>query len=632
MGEEAGLEQSPTFNKSRMAPGIACGLAGAFIAMLAIVLLLYINEKPPQPVRTTEFCCPQVLRDIFGGANQSIDPCRSISYHTCYAHIVTRDGSTEPPALNNDPVDGNPTTEPGRAVAAYLRACLSLGETEATQNGRAAANALLNVTSPPTSSPTSHSLVALIIELSLKYGLPSLIQFGLETGVNSTVHLKVSPAPLDSLPENLPVSMLSAFKADALDVVNHYFSLNLNLQEVDAFLAKVTDSRAYTTENYTLDSFGEIHSELTAVQWKEILGAFGVTDRVPVLGVSLQELKVKFAHILDLNQRMLSLVSALVSASRRLASRLVIEATTSEARRLECRKRANELLPLLVLDRVEYFRSESQDDAVIEAFKIVAGAVVNRSRSGMESGDFRKLATALNEIRVALPSQLVPEGLAIPTMTSNYASAELLARTYVRRAQVHQMISWGVSEGFSKHFLEPKASFTEGIFIVPTRVYSAVPLVDGADELLLASTVGVPIADAIWDFVFEGDWGPASNVALREYGSCIQNNSRSLIEGPSETSWLSLATSIDAVRMHGHWDSLVRPSGAWEVTRRQLFYMSFVHYLLCRDPRSKLDFFGLDVDIFLSAFEDFYHSFHCGTTVSPLTGDVCSLHLRDNTA
>ncbi|KAH9380396.1 hypothetical protein HPB48_017609 [Haemaphysalis longicornis] len=604
---EAEIDESPSFNNKRApsSPAFVCGLVGTFITMLAIVLLLYVYEKPPvQQVTTSTFCCPRVLKEILGAANPTIDPCRSFFDHTCYAYVPIQGGYTQRPPLNTDPVDGFPTTEAGRAVAAYHRSCMSLAEAETTAHGRLAADGLLNVTSPPKSSFTSHHLVSLIIELSLKYGLPALLRFDLKMGGNSTVLLKISPAPLEFLPEAPSPNTVSELKADAFEVVKEYFSLKLSLQEVDAFLDKVTDSMTNATETYTLDSLGDIHSELTALHWKEMLGAFEIPDRVNVQGVPLKELKDKFAHILQPGQRVLTLVSALVSASVRLASRLVVHDSTSEDRRRECRKRANELLPFRVLDRISHFRSKSQDHAILEAFKIIGGAVLTRAKSGMTSDDFRRLETTLSGMRVALPSQVIPEDLAIPTMTSNYARAELAARAYVRRAQRHQMISLGVSEGFSRHFLQKNGSFTEGVLVVPTHVYTALPPVNATDPLLHASTVGVYIADALWNFVFSNDWGPLSNAALREYGICIQDNSRSLIEWPSEIMWLSLATSIDAAR-DSHWGSLVRPADAWEVTRGQLFFMSFVHYLLCRDPSSRLETFGWDVNIFLSAFEDF---------------------------
>ncbi|KAH8039226.1 hypothetical protein HPB51_005472 [Rhipicephalus microplus] len=225
-----------------------------------------------------------------------------------------------------------------------------------------------------------------------------------------------------------------------------------------------------------------------------------------------------------------------------------------------------------------------------------------------------------------LPPEVVQGELAVPTMTSEYAHAELVTRAYLRRAWLHQTFSLGISRETLDRFQENHVIVEGGRVVVPTAVYSIISLGHVSDPVVLMPTMGVYLADALWDYVFVTSWSPETNVTLTGYRDCIERNSRSLIEWPSELLWLSVETSLEASK-GADWDALVDTAGTWNVTRGQLFYMTFVHYLLCHSSHSRYPTFGIDVDVFMSAFADFYRSFRCNTTVSKITGAVCSLHL-----
>ncbi|KAK8765334.1 hypothetical protein V5799_032059 [Amblyomma americanum] len=596
---------------------------------MAIIVLLSIYEKSPQHrVETAHFCCPDVLNHILSGANLSIDPCRSIFGRTCYAYVSTPDVYIEPSIPSTDPVDGVPITEAGRAIAAYYRACVMSPNEADVSLGKISAKALVNVIDPPgTSTLTAHSLVAVLVNLSLEFGLPSVIEFGISGGMGSAPYLSVSvPSLHDDPATSRTQSSLETLKVSALEAVNEALSSKISMQEVDALTRDVGKAKTDWAEKHPFEFLGNITLEITAVQWKELMAKYNPNDGAGVSEVSFQLTKENFADLLKPKNQQQTLVSALVVASVKLALVLDIDANNSEARAQTCRSRAKELRTLIILDRIGNLHSGYHDDAIRNAYDIIADAVLRKVLSGMEKEDFSKLKEALKGMRVLLPSEIVPALLAIPTMTSEYAHAELMARAYVIKAQRHQAFVLSISNDSLDDFQKNHVTIDGGRVTVPTQVYTIVMFGSVTEPLLMMPTVGVYLADALWQFIFTSNWSTASNASLGTYRGCIEKNSRSLIEWPSQLLWLSVQSSLEATK-DAQWDVAVDTAGTWNTTRGQLFYITFVHYLLCHAPHSKYPTFGTDVDVFMSAFEDFYRSFKCNATVSKITGAVCSLHL-----
>ncbi|KAL1418549.1 hypothetical protein MTO96_005588 [Rhipicephalus appendiculatus] len=583
------------------------GAAVVFATMtLIIVLLLLFDKSPRQRLRTEPFCCPDVVNRIFSGANLSIDPCRSIFGHTCYAYVAGsweddyRAGRTglfydsETPSAETDPVDGIPITEAGRAVAAYYRACvLSAGNASL---GTTSARALLNVTAPP------------------DHRFPHASSSGRPDRRSVAPRHHRTPFPRRS---NLSRSFIETIKADALKVVNEYLSSNVSLQGVNDFAADVEKGKIEAAELY-VKSLTDLTPDVTAAEWGEILRKFHVRN-LENSTAFLQVTKATFADTLKPDKRLSAVASALVSASANLALDVFIAANGTDARSKTCRLRARELRPLLILDRIGNSPTGSQNAAIRTAYDLSARAVLAKARGGMTQDDFNELQAAFKEMTLLLPSEVVPGELAVPTMTSEYAHAELVTRAYLHAAWLHQTFSLGISQDSLDGFQKNHVTVDGGRVIVPTSVYTIISLGQVSDPVVLMPTMGVYLADALWDYVFATSWSAESNATLKGYRDCIERNSRSLIEWPSELLWLNVETSLEASK-GADWDVLVDTAGTWKVTRGQLFYMTFVHYLLCRSPHSRYPTFGIDVDVFMSAFADFYRSFRCNTTVSKITG------------
>ncbi|KAL1414728.1 hypothetical protein MTO96_000846 [Rhipicephalus appendiculatus] len=536
MAAEPEQHGSHSFNKPDSSPkGVDFGKAVVFGVVMAVIVLCFIYMKPSaHRVDTAVYCCPDVLQQLFSAANFSVDPCYSFFGYTCYAFIANRYDATEPLSRNTGPLDGFPVTQAGKAVAAYYRACVFSAENDSVSVGRSSADAVISVTNPIRGSNiTPQALVTLMIDLSLRFGLPSVVHFEVCTLADSTMCLNISLPTLATSPEIDSPTLLEVMTG-ALEQVNKVFSLAVQIRELQTFLEELDKLKSGgPTERYTANILTDVTSAITASRWKELLADFNVTDNTTVYGVP---------------------VRTRATPERRLAG-----------------FGPKTYIPLLLLDKIEEFVSPSQDAAIRSAHVIIVGALLRKAISGMESEDFNKLRKMLEQMRIVLPSDLFPSDLSVPTMTSDYAHAELMTRAYAMRVQRQWTFVLGMPSDYVRYFRENRVIITGDVILVPTPVYTIISLSKAADRLVLMPTVGVYFADSLWQFVFQGNWSGSTNATLQSYRECIQKNSRSLIEWPSELLWLSVQTSYEASSVGAQWS--VDTGAGWRLTRAELFYM-----------------------------------------------------------
>ncbi|KAL1414727.1 hypothetical protein MTO96_000845 [Rhipicephalus appendiculatus] len=339
--------------------GFVFTAAGAIVVMVAIIALLSLYERPAmRHGRSAPFCCPDVLQQLLRGANLSLDPCQSIFGYTCYAYVTTRSDRREPVRLNTDPLDGFPKTEAGRAISAYYRACVLSPDN--TSVAKESANALVSVANPPrTRSVTSQGVLELIMDLSLKYGLPSVIEFSVGAGPDLTRFLTVLASSLTDMGKNYSQDLLKSMKTDALETVNGALSSALNISDIDAFLGDLEKFKVQATKNYTIHSLSDISPEISIAHWKDAMSSVGISENASIFSIPKEALKGMFALVLNSERRLTALVSALVVASVKLASTVMIKANSTDGKAEICRGRAKDLLSLWVLDRIQLSQSPS---------------------------------------------------------------------------------------------------------------------------------------------------------------------------------------------------------------------------------------------------------------------------------
>ncbi|KAL1426143.1 hypothetical protein MTO96_018521 [Rhipicephalus appendiculatus] len=181
MAEEADARSRSTLrtlhSRSSSIAGCVTGIVVAGVA--AVAVLLYFVSVPQRSTSKRLFCCPQFLGRIVRLGNLTLDACERFFEYACYGFLGKR-GNLYTWMFNvgTDPIYGYPATEAGRTVSNYYKGCLQWVSDTALR-GTNSAQAILDQFNLDSDSAAAINIIGLMLELSLRYDLPSLLEFAL---------------------------------------------------------------------------------------------------------------------------------------------------------------------------------------------------------------------------------------------------------------------------------------------------------------------------------------------------------------------------------------------------------------------------------------------------------------------
>ncbi|KAL3250899.1 hypothetical protein MRX96_055315 [Rhipicephalus microplus] len=586
---------SSFFDSRRRAPWVllygAISLAGT---MLIIVMLVFLfGRMRPIPRRTEKskltFCCPHVLERVYGEVNFHRDPCENVLDYACTgaSRPAIRRGDIDQSStalLPGDSTYTNPVTAAGKSIEAYYKACLQHPNAK-EPCGYLAARAVLEVAAAEAFMPAD-SLLRLVFELSMKYNLPSLLDIRVETG-NSDIYAYLSVA----FPSLGNVSQtpdgLRTVKLYSLSVINEALGTGVKLSDADVFFNTLARANVNKTETSTLDDLQHAVPSITPTQWKNITDRFFRSDKISnIVGVPLHVFQKHINEWIRYDAEPNIVTLALLGASVHLASRITIIKDEQEVK-VFCESAVKELRPLWTLKAVGHFPPQALNKAIESVYWHVLRRVLR--------------------ITWRLPS------FPIPTLTQDFARAYVAGRGYIFGARRHQADIVGVARDFMSELENATIFATADTITIPTRIYASLMTFNTTEELLLMPTIGVRMANVIWQAVLTGNWSLGSRTLLRIYVACIKDKVKAISSTHAALSvshWLSLETVVEATREED-WNARVDGSG--NLTFSQLFYAMYVQHHFCgsllSDDSPK---FVERANALISSFPDFVSSFSCG--------------------
>ncbi|KAH7938308.1 hypothetical protein HPB49_022418 [Dermacentor silvarum] len=600
----------------------------------SIIILLCLFEPPIRPAVTRPaFCCPQVLEEILRGANLSLNPCHNVYEHTCFSHATSGSRYYENQAriFSSDPVRGFPATVAGRAIAAYYRSCLGLsGMNESV--GQTAAQAILKYTSV-TSPMATESLLELILQLPLKYNLPSVLDVQVKRAPveESSTILVVRLGTASRLSRDYDSRELAVVKSDIVDTINDALTSTVDVQSIDNFLRDLPKSTPSQEETNTVDSLLSLTTRVTAKQWVEILARMTNYDTlVAVSGVSMHILNATLEKFLNPELQPRTTAIALISSSMHLASRITTHARYSQDWNDFCELNAQELRPLWIQDKLGHFSTHSQDIGIRSTYLTLVGIVLRKVANMMPSEDLEKLTVQLNNVRLLLPSEVARKDEVMPAFDLTFAQAYLEGREYMFRTSMYRTRTLGIGVDFIEDIEKQTTTSRGRTLTVPLIIYRMLQLQNNTDPLLVMSTLGVPLARAVWKIMFSISWNNNFSETFRAHRECL---AQSIKEGtwlpssmrPSELSWLSLESCMEACRSD-HWSDRLEGIDPWNLTRAQAFYMIYVTYHHCKPAFGQtLPLATFDADTLMFSFPDYLASYQCNDTASSNAASTCFL-------
>ncbi|KAK8774450.1 hypothetical protein V5799_011021 [Amblyomma americanum] len=610
--------------------------------MLIIVLLVFLFGKM-SPIDgwadrgSSDFCCPHVLEKVYGDVNFRRDPCESVLEYACARRSRSainerRFGDSPNSAPASDSVSGKPTTNAaGRAIAAYYKACVaSFSANESL--GRLSARAVLDIATAAPFMPAVR-LLGLVFELSLRYGLPSLLDIQLKSSESAlATYLIISFPSVAKIPLIKTSVAFQTVKVDALRTANEAMLSNLSLEDVDGFFVDSERAHAYEEEVNTVEALMNIATGITAAQWKDTIEKFTPLTRVSnTAGVPLRVLKRRIAEWIKPGKSQPSSVAmTVVGAAIHLASRLTPGVDKSEHKPdTFCDAATKELRPLWVLNAVGASSPQPLNNAIRAVYWELLRRVLRTVGFSMTKRDRDQLAEKLVKMHMLFPSDVVPAGVPIPVLSQDFAHAYMAARAYMFEARRHRTCTLGVSRDFIGELDGVIVCTTSETLTIPSHIYASLVAINTTEEVLLMPTIGVRLADVIWKAVLSGNWSRKTLTRLRVYEDCVASKIKATasMDAQLETShWLSLDTSVRASREDDDWHSLV--DGSRNVTLSQLFYAMYVQHHFCSGVPigGSRNFVETALSALIGAYPDFASSFRCRK--APKNEDLmCAQHL-----
>ncbi|KAH6928776.1 hypothetical protein HPB50_019497 [Hyalomma asiaticum] len=560
MAEEADARTRSTFRtlQTRSSSIVGC-VAGVVVAgVAAVAVLLYFLSGSQRSASKRLFCCPQFLGRIASIGNLTLDACERFFEYACYRYLGSR-GKPYTWIFNvgTDPIYGYPITEAGRAVSSYYKRCLQW-VSDSSQRGTSSAQAIVDQLNLDSDSVATINIISLMLELSLRYDLPSLLEFAVlqADGANSFSVLDISLPSFQKARGSDTEEHFAKFLVDALDVIKKTLGAKVSIEEVRDYFNRLEKSRRNLvgTENTTVDSLAKItEGRVSASEWREFLGDLTRYDQISrVVSVPLVFLEKHTADLLKPENHQRSVALILVAASVHLAEKISPVGAGGNESALFCEMQASALRPLWILDKIEYYPTQLQNAAIRSAYATIVRAVVQRLQNDTEAPDVEKMNRTLNSVRLLFPSDVVPKDVGLPALSSSpYAQGYLSAREYTFRLRRHLADALNVGPEVIERLERRNVSFDEKTLTVPLAVYTMVPLENAVDTLVTMSSVGIVLAQAVWDMVLKGNWSNTIEASIKAYRSCVKYGSNRLVPLFGTSLWLAIDTCLQVARGHG---------------------------------------------------------------------------------
>ncbi|KAH9381324.1 hypothetical protein HPB48_011752 [Haemaphysalis longicornis] len=664
--EQSGSDALFIFNKPQGCPWAfaASALVVLGVMVFVTIVLLVFEKTSPRPNSAHPFCCPEVLVDVLEGSDLKINPCKDIFGHACIAR--TADSSNDFQARPFDPINGSPKTTSAKAIASYYQSCLTASAVHVPP-GTDAAKAILKLV--PIASPMlSESLLELVLELSLRYGLPSVLDVQVQTKNAGSLHTILHVAlPYLSMLFNSSAELV-AIRDNIVGIFNVAFFWNVSQKDFEHFFRNFYECRPNddhtnecsltpqqtltlskglnrcganhtkkeargSTQNKTISfaSFLNISAVVTAMKWKQLLGKFVNLDSVyAVFGVPFDVLQCLLQEFLNTTHQPTTTMLALVSSSMHLTLRLLPPAESADSRKQFCELRSKELRPVWIQDSLQALPTHVQDTAIRATYLTLVSTVLRKMTNKMSPQDLHRLANVLGDMRLLLPSEVSPKNTPIPNFNTSFAEAYLKAQEYLSHTRTYHLRRLDVGLEFIRDVEGEDITIRGETLTVPLGIYNRLPLRNSWEPLVAMPTIGILLAGVIWNITFSSDWTSSTLDALEDYRGCLEESLRSpnrLFRSTRqlELSWLSLESCVQACR-DNDWDKSVDNTESWNLTRGHVFYLIYVAYHHCKTVSERSYALVMeDVETLLAAVPDYLKTHSCDSTAYSRMASNCSL-------
>ncbi|KAL3219402.1 hypothetical protein MRX96_030420 [Rhipicephalus microplus] len=223
-------------------------------------------------------------------------------------------------------------------------------------------------------------------------------------------------------------------------------------------------------------------------------------------------------------------------------------------------------------------RGPEYDDTLRGMFAKIVDAIYTEAATILLSPDKQNVSEYLKSLKVLLPTDVYPERN-IPTLSSNYVR-NLITLFKTGWAYYSYKHPPGITQRISQAALTSRIVVINGMVVIPLLFYRrGLSFNSSTDNAVAMSTLGVPMADAVWNNVLlKHKWSEETMKMVKNYRACQKNlgvfflNRFFFFEMPI----MSINTALQVTR-GPQWLEEFPVSGTWKTSRCRLFYYLLVH-------------------------------------------------------
>ncbi|KAH7938907.1 hypothetical protein HPB52_002195 [Rhipicephalus sanguineus] len=575
--EQVGVEQ-----RSGTLPAVAVFLGAAISAsMIAFVVVALLGSaKAGRSSRdASSFCCVNEALMVLSVVNSSVSPCEDFYAHVCSSvdagsmnhlspafRVATNRRLLESSAL------GSERTAAGRLLDSLNDRFLS-DDTPFDKDVADFATAILD-TGLADRRMNSSRMARFFAELSLRYGLPSVISFSVRKAGTSLA--------IERNDDCFAGDGYQSILARGLQALDKALNVSVTVNQLEQMATNLTKRpSANTTGTISHGLHEPPFTSLLESEWASIMNDLILPVFPNLTAVVMQKedrINELFSALIDQSSQHLAVVYAIMCTAMTTRDR-IDEDAPGQMTDVPCQVlQVCELEDRIVTDTVRSVRMDSQIQSV---FSKTRADVIQRAKGHpiFESTSEQELSNEMSKLRLVLPQEIVVWDVPIPTVSKTFATNLLKARSYiydVRRAKVAREIPSTNTLFFPSLFRH------DDVIYFPTNLYVLLNQGPNATGPLDIAAFGVKMAAQMWTFLLERAWPPRTRESINARLQCFGRKRANESTGGDDP----VKTATAALAMLTAVDDAVEPQ--WNainiVNNTKISVVQLVYLISRRDP------------------------------------------------
>lgn len=576
-------QTAPDRHREYSGPSTAIFYQLLLVAFLLIsVLLLFTLTQKPKEVgrnRNVKPCCLGLVSRLALTVNRSISACLNFFDHTChsYSRRETPGSLHYKQFPSAESLHLTSTTPAGRLLNTYFRTCVSAMHNTGTR-GSDAVEALVEATKL-SGFVNRERMLRLLMELNLTYNVKVIVTFTtenlqglyLQQGMGS---LRIEAQPIRFNDRDEFRNLRDQDMPGLLAAVNTALSSNLSVLTLESLADELSKT---SIEPHDISNMTVLGSIVVGYSAADIKNSLENINELPISGQSvfhssIEAIKTRLAIMLDPSRQPSTVALLLVEAVLDLLSPMYSSLDTSTSHHTyfqHCESQTWYLIPVIALDILQKHNVGPEHDAELRSiFAKLVTTIADTAAAVIEPTDAQRLRNLLQGMRLLLPDDVYPPNLTLPESDERFFVSHLRF-TKLRLTELNYRVPSGVEATAVLLLFDVKAGILRNSIVVNLYLYVVFSISRDIESLVPMSVVGVAVADALWEVVFEAEWGKETSQVFRNYAHCISAEG-SVTKKRLQFPRLSIASCAQTV-MGTNWNDLFPGWGLWKVSRAQIF-------------------------------------------------------------